>query len=134
MAGLTPWKAPSPTRASHGQVIRRSRKTEGVGRGVSALQADLMRQVVVRPLDEEVAGQLDAAARLRVHPHHPALDAVRVELRVDRSVERVGEVDPLAVAAHLDHLRAAVEGTIVARPGRARDDAADPELAGELGR
>ena len=32
-----------------------------------------------------------------------------VELGVDRAVERIGEVDPLAVAADLDDLRPAVE-------------------------
>ena len=40
---------------------------------------------------------------------HPAADAVRVELVVPRRVERVGEVDALAVAADLDHLRTAVQ-------------------------
>ena len=48
-------------------------------------------------------------SRLRVDLDHPALDAVRIELVVDHAVERVREVDALAVAAHLDHLRPAVE-------------------------
>ena len=43
---------------------------------------------------------------------------VRVELLVPRAVQRVGEVDALAVPADLDHLRAAAERLV--RPGRVR--------------
>ena len=43
--------------------------------------------------------------------------AVGIELRVPRRVERVGEVDPPPVAAHLDHLRPAVERLVRAASG-----------------
>ena len=70
---------------------------------------------------------------LRVELHHPAVDAVGIELRVDGAVERVGEIDAPAVAADLDHLRPAVERPVLgARMRRPRDDAADADLAGEL--
>ena len=41
-----------------------------------------------RPLHEELGIEGDAAVRLRVELH-PAVDAVGVELRVDRAVEFV---------------------------------------------
>jgi hypothetical protein len=40
--------------------------------------------------------------------HHPAFDAVAVELWIDRAIKRAGELHTLAVVADLDHLRAAV--------------------------
>src|SRR5262245_36545020 len=92
-----------------------------------------MRAVAFRPGDEEARVEGDAAVRARVELHHPAVDAVRIELRIDRAVERVGEIDALSVPADLDHLRAAVQGTARPRVRRARDDAADPDRAGELG-
>src|ERR687891_1033941 len=150
MAGLMPWKAPSPTRASHDPTLIGQRPgcplmTEGCAisaaasrvavrvRGrVTALQAHLMRPVAVRPLDEELPVQLDAPVRLRIDLDHPALDPVRIELVVDDAVERVREVDPLAVTADLDHLRPAVERPRAPGVGRPRDDTPDPESAGEL--
>ena len=45
----------------------------------------------------------------RVELGHPGADPVGVELIVPRPVQRVGEVDALAVAADLDHLRSARE-------------------------
>src|SRR5262249_57079686 len=60
-------------------------------------------------------------------------DGVGVELRVNLPVERVREVDAAAGAADLDHLRSAAERPAAARMRRARNDAADAHLAGQLG-
>src|SRR5205085_5418349 len=38
--------------------------------------------------------------------------AFRIKLRVPRSIERIGEVDALAIAADLDHLRSAVQRSL----------------------
>ena len=54
---------------------------------------------------------------LGVELHHPAVEAVVIELRVDRAVERVGEIDALPVAADLHHLRAAVRALPFLAPG-----------------
>ena len=79
---------------------------------------------------EEPAVQLHAAFGPHVDLGHPAADAVRIELVVPRRVEPVGEVDALAVAADLDHLRAAVQRLSgLARVRRAADDAAEPDRA-----
>src|SRR5262245_42306909 len=77
---------------------------------VAALEPHLVGAVRSQPLDEELRIEGDAAGRIGVELHHPALDAVRIELRVDGAVERVGEIDALAVAADLHHLRSAGEG------------------------
>src|ERR1051326_5646877 len=93
-----------------------------------------MRQLSLGPIDEEFGIEGDAALGLGVELHHPAVEAALVELRVDRAVERIGEVDAPAVAADLDHLRTAAELAVLgAGMARARDDAADPHRAGELG-
>src|SRR5213075_496056 len=84
------------------------------------------------PIDKEIAVELDATLRLGIDLDHPAVDALRVELRVDRAVERIREVDAAAVAAHLDHLGSAIERPGPLGVGSARHDAADPHLAGEL--
>src|SRR5206468_13072730 len=52
---------------------------------------------------------LHAALRFGVEFHHPAPDAFRIKLSVPRTIQRVGEVDALAVAAELHHLRRPVE-------------------------
>src|SRR5215469_4404220 len=81
-----------------------SRIAIGIRRAVTALQPDLMRQVPFRPGQEELRIEGKAAVRIGVELHHPAVEPALVELRVDRAVERVGEVDAPAVAADLDHL------------------------------
>src|SRR3954452_8376128 len=53
---------------------------------------------------------------------HPGADAVGMELIVPRTVERVGEVDPPTVAAHLDHLRTAGKGQVRGRGVRGTTD------------
>jgi hypothetical protein len=83
-------------------------------------------------LHEEFGIEGAAAIGAGIELHHPAVDAFRIELRIDRAVERVGEIDALAVAADLNHLRAAVERTLCSRMRRPRHDSADAHLAGEL--
>ena len=54
-------------------------------------------------------------------------------MRINRAVKRIGEIDPPAVAADLDHLRTAVQGAVSgAGMGGARNDAADAHPAGLL--
>src|SRR5579883_2134565 len=135
---------PSPAMASHGQsvVIGAGRTADGrprppsriavrIGRGVAALETHLMRQVAGWPVDEEVAIQFDAAFRLGLYLRHPTLEAVRIELRIDRAVERVGEIYPPAVAADLDHLRSPVERSARFGVRGPRHDAAETQGAGE---
>src|SRR5215475_14927215 len=83
----------------------------GIRRAVAALQANLVRTLAFGPVDEEFWIEGHAAFRLDVELHHPAFDALRIELRIDGAVERVGEVDALAVATDLDHLGAAIQGS-----------------------
>ena len=68
----------------------------GIGRAVATFEPDLMRQVSCRPFDEELLIELDAAIRMSVELHHPAVKSAMVELPVDRAIERVGEIDALA--------------------------------------
>jgi hypothetical protein len=60
--------------------------------------------------DEELFIEFDPALWVRIDLDHPTLHTVGIELLVPRRVKRVGEIKALAVAADLDHLRAAVEG------------------------
>ena len=63
--------------------------------------------------------------------HEPPCADVRVELVVPTAEERVGDVEPLAVEAELQHLRAA--GTVAAvHRGRLAQQPADPDLTGEF--
>src|SRR5439155_20243057 len=60
-------------------------------------------------------------------------DAIRIKLLVDGTIERVGEIDPSAVAADLDHLRAAIQRAVPRRQkAGARYAAPDPHRTGEL--
>src|SRR4051812_33837778 len=85
-------------------------------------------------VDEEFRIEGHPAARLDIELNHPSVEAALVELGVDRPIERIGEIDPAAIPAGLDHLRAATEPSIL-RPlmGCARDNAANPHFACELG-
>src|SRR6266508_3065481 len=76
---------------------------------VTPLQADLMRPMALRPMDEEFRIERDTSGGVGVELDHPAVDALRIELRIDRAVERVGEINAPAVAADLDHLRSTTE-------------------------
>src|SRR6516225_2547378 len=93
-----------------------------------------MRALSLWPVDKELRIERDAAVRLGVEFHHPAVDPFRVKLWVDGPIQRIGKVDSPPVTAHFDHLRAAAELAVL-RPWMrsARHDAADTHLAGELG-
>src|SRR4051812_16144721 len=102
------------------------REAVRIARGVASLQPDLM-GALAGELDEEVG--VDREVAVAVELDHPAVDALGVELLVPARVERVRQVDALAVAAHLDHLRAAVE-LVRGRVSGAPDDPAEVDRAG----
>src|SRR3954470_14823518 len=111
-----------------------SRGAVRIRRAVAAFEPHLGRQLSLRPVDEEFWIEGDAALRVRVELHHPAVEAALVELAVDGAIEGVGEVDALAVAADLHHLWSTAELAVLgAGMAGAGHDAADPHLAGELG-
>src|ERR1700730_9194048 len=83
------------------------RIAERIRRAIAALEPDLMRPVSLREAHPVVLRQLEAAARFRMGHDLVARPTASTELVVPRRVERVGPVDPLAVAANLDHLRTA---------------------------
>jgi hypothetical protein len=62
--------------------------------GVATLQPDLVRPVAGRPVNKEISVELDAAFGLGVDLDHPAVEPLRIELRVDRAVQRVRKIDP----------------------------------------
>ena len=66
---------------------------------------------------------------------HPGADAVGIELVVPGAVQRVGEVDPPPVPAHLDHLRATGEREVRRRGMRrtTHDPAQVPSRPPRLG-
>src|SRR5205809_3846595 len=113
-----------------GRGSQASREAVRVRGRVAAFEADLVRPLALE-LHEEVRVDGQAAAGRRVKLRRPALDTLGVEDRVPGAVERVGQVDPAAVAADLDHLGSAVQGTVL-RVGALRDDAAQPHRAGQL--
>src|SRR5690242_3493823 len=126
-------RKPAPAIAGAGEDLCASGgEAVGVARSVPALQPDLVRAAPAEhfALEEEALVKTDAAALGDVQLGHPGAYAVRVELLVPRTVERVGEVDALAVAGDLAHLRAA--GQWLIRPRRVRhapDNAAEPDRA-----
>src|SRR5260370_19929602 len=75
----------------------------GIRGGVTALQPDLVDPAAaeVRAAREEslIDAQPAARARIGVDLGQPAAHAVRVELLVPRSVQRVRQLEPLAVPA-----------------------------------
>src|SRR5205814_2239206 len=114
-------RKPAPAIAGAGEDLSGSGgEAVGVARSVPALQPDLVRAAPAEhvALKEEALIKADAAALGDVQLGHPGADAVRVELLDPCTVDRVGEVYPLAVAGDLDHLRAAAQWLI--RPGRVR--------------
>src|SRR5207248_6437575 len=60
-------------------------------------------------LNKELFIEFHPAFWIIVDFHHPALYSIGIELFVPRGVERVSEIDALAVAADLNHLRSAIE-------------------------
>src|SRR5262245_16654914 len=86
------------------------------------------------PLDEKLGIEGNTAMGLGVELYHPAINPVRIELLIDGTVERVGEVNAPTIAAHFYHLRSTAHAPILgARVRRSRDDTADAYLARELG-
>src|SRR5947207_795791 len=101
MAGLRPWKEPSPASTNQGQSwagaqLRESGIAVRIRRAVAALEPNLVRSVPFRPFDEKLRVERNPSLRACVELHHPTLDSLRVELLVDRPIERIGEVDALA--------------------------------------
>src|SRR5205807_1634771 len=101
-----------------------------VRRSVAAFQPKLVCTQPVE-LDKEIFIEFHSAVLAGLDFYHPTLYAFGKELLVPWGVERVGEIDALAVAADLDHLRATVERL----PGLLRvsgpaHDAAEVERAG----
>src|SRR5437773_6090633 len=74
-------------------------------------------------LHEELAVELEAAVLAGVKLCDPDLQAIRIELVVPCLVEPIRDIDPLAIAADLDHLRATVERTRCRMRGPANDPA-----------
>jgi len=81
----------------------------------------------MRPLaferNKEVRVELHAPVDQRIHLDHPTPDALWVELRVPSAVERIAEIDALAVAADLEHLRLTVQLAAFRMRGVAHDSA-----------
>src|SRR3954471_14593708 len=102
------------------------RVAEGVRGGVATLKSHLVGPQPVLEFDEELWIEGHAAVRRDVDARHPAPNAVGVELRVPRGVERVREIDASAVATDLDHLRPAIQRALAGlRVRRPPDDATD---------
>ena len=64
-----------------------------------------MRSVSVGELDPEIFIQVDATVGANVGLYHRARHPIRIELVVPGRIKRISPVDPLAIAADLDHLR-----------------------------
>src|SRR5688572_15848997 len=146
---MTVWLAPTLHRGGPRRTWPLRRETSaparsavaiGVRGGVPTLQAYLVRSPPAEVLavwEEAVVDAEPAGRGIGVDLRHPGADAVREELVVPGAVQRVGDVDAPAVAADLDHLRAA--GQPVGRRGRVRRPAGDPtqvdrpDLAGVRG-
>src|SRR5918997_3622880 len=92
-----------------------------VGGRVAALEPYLVRPFTLIELDEEVGVHGETALRVHVHLGDPAVDAIRVELRVPGGIQRVAEVKAAPVAAQFHHLRSAGQGLSGLRMRRPAD-------------
>src|SRR5687768_3273095 len=109
------------------------RVAERIRRRVPALQAHLMRPQPILEFDEEVGIERHSTRGVRIDLGHPPADAIGIELRVPRRVERVRQVDSPAITADLDHLRSTIERAFrVLRVWRTAYHSADRQRAGEL--
>src|SRR5215211_4306040 len=95
-----------------------------VGGGVAALESYLVRPFIIIELNEKVGVCGENTFRVYVHLGDPAVDAIRVELRIPGSIQRVAEVQSAPVAAQFHHLRSAVQDLSGLRMRRLADDAA----------
>jgi len=68
-----------------------------------------MREVALGPRQEEVFVKFYPALWLGVDLDHPSLDPIGIELSIDSTVERVGEVDATSIATDLYHLGSAIK-------------------------
>src|SRR5262252_3530564 len=81
--------------------------------------------------EQEPFIELHPTLRICIDLHHPTLNAVRIELFIPWGVERICEIDALAVTTDFDHLRAAVERPLwFFRVRRTANDAAEVDRAG----
>src|SRR5918992_5151520 len=99
---------------------------------VAALEPYLVRPFTIIELDEKVGVCGETTFRVYVHLSDPAVDAIRVELRIPGSIQRVAEVQPAPVAAQFHHLRPAVQGLSGLRMRRPADDPAQVDGSGVL--
>src|SRR5262249_8166792 len=126
-----PRATPGSPRARRRRGRAGSREAERVRGGVAAFEMDLVRPLALER-HEELRVDPDAAARIGVELRNPAPNAFRIELRGPELIERVAHVDPSAVAAHLDHLRTAVQLTALRMRGL-RDYPAQTHRPSQLG-
>src|SRR5436190_1680499 len=89
----------------------RVRITVGVRRSVAPFQPKLVRAQPVE-LNKEFLVEFHPTLWVGIDLYHPTLYPIGIELFVPRRVQRVGEVDALAVAADLDHLRTAIQSLL----------------------
>jgi hypothetical protein len=66
-----------------------------------------MREVALGPRQEEVFVKFYPALWLGID--RPSLDPIGIELSIDSTVERVGEVDATSIATDLYHLGSAIK-------------------------
>src|SRR5271166_1221716 len=90
----------------------------------------LLAKIDVEALVEGHAAAVGVAVDLQ--EIRTVLGDLGVKLVVPRAVKGIGDVEAFAVEAELEHLRPAAEFLIAEFAGFA-EDAAEPELAGELG-
>ena len=124
---------PRSTGSSRRSRLIRLGVAERVGGCVAALQSHLVRARRVVELDREFLIEAHAAVVRNARASPSSLSRRRDRTGRPTRVQRIGHVDALAVAAHLDHLRAAIQRPRrTCRMRRASDDAADRTDADEL--
>src|SRR5207244_10523325 len=72
----------------------------------ACFEAHLMNSVVAA-LQEKVFVKRDAAVATGVKFDHPTANPIGIKLFIPCCIKRVGEIDPIAVAAYFHHLRTA---------------------------
>src|SRR4051812_27970240 len=85
------------------------RVTERIRRAVAAFEPDLVGAVLRAEIDVEVRIERHASVVTDVAHHLHRGHAVRIELRIPAAVQRVREVNALAVTTDLGHLRTSTE-------------------------
>ena len=92
-----------------------------------------MNTVIVR-LHKEFGIERDPALWCGIELHHPASHTRWVELFIPRGVERIGEIDTLAIATDFNHLGAAAQRLVgLSRMRCLAYDSTDMHRAGLLG-